>query len=199
MLCLPRMGDDPSHDALQFFELVRLGEVQASVSPNTVRRVAQRRSRPQRPAIDYSTPRRQGASNRGEPLSTCAAGTSTSYHTESHAPRRNNGIRKSGQAPAPMTASQSRAINAIAKRLDIDPAAECLEILGLDLARLNIRLHRPPQGPFPGLHAGPEPARRAEESRGQIGQTMVNLQNSVTFDETRAYRAPPCGQIPDIV
>ena len=38
-----------------------------------------------------------------------------------------------------MTVSQSRAINAIAKRLDMDPAAECQEILGLDLAKLNIR------------------------------------------------------------
>ncbi len=43
------------------------------------------------------------------------------------------------QAPAPMTVSQARAINAIAKRLDMDPAAECQEILGLDLAKLNIR------------------------------------------------------------
>jgi len=40
---------------------------------------------------------------------------------------------------APMTQSQSRAIHAIAKRLGIDPAAECMRQFGWDLNRLSIR------------------------------------------------------------
>jgi hypothetical protein len=40
---------------------------------------------------------------------------------------------------APMTQSQLRAIHAIAKRLGIDPAAECMRQFGWDLNRLSIR------------------------------------------------------------
>ena len=40
---------------------------------------------------------------------------------------------------APMTQSQSRAIHAIAKRLGIDPADECMRQFGWDLDRLSIR------------------------------------------------------------
>ena len=47
-----------------------------------------------------------------------------------------NGGRSNGAA---MTASQSRAIEAIARRLGIDPAAECRRHLGRDLDRLSVR------------------------------------------------------------
>jgi hypothetical protein len=40
---------------------------------------------------------------------------------------------------APMTQSQSRAIHAIAKRIGIDPADECMRQFGWDLSRLSIR------------------------------------------------------------
>ncbi|MCY2924957.1 MAG: hypothetical protein NT031_05875 [Planctomycetota bacterium] len=50
-----------------------------------------------------------------------------------------NGRGGNGQNPAPMTQSQSRAINAIASRLGIDPAAECREVFSSDLSRLNVR------------------------------------------------------------
>lgn len=47
--------------------------------------------------------------------------------------------RGNGTRPTAMTESQSRAINAIAKRLSIDAAAECSEILGYNLATLTVR------------------------------------------------------------
>ncbi|MCY2926829.1 MAG: hypothetical protein NT031_15615 [Planctomycetota bacterium] len=51
----------------------------------------------------------------------------------------NGNGQSNGQTPAPMTASQSRAITAIAQRLGIDAAAECRKVLSSDLSHLNVR------------------------------------------------------------
>jgi hypothetical protein len=47
--------------------------------------------------------------------------------------------RSNGQHEAAMTESQSRAILAIAKRMGIDPAAECRNLTGCELAKLTVR------------------------------------------------------------
>ena len=51
----------------------------------------------------------------------------------------NGNGQSNGQTPAPMTVSQSRAINAIAQRLGIDAAAECRKAFSSDLSHLNVR------------------------------------------------------------
>jgi hypothetical protein len=80
---------------------------------------------------------RQAGGAHQEPAKPAANGVAGA---NGHAPAANG--RSNGQtapAAAAMTASQSRAINAITRRLGIDAAAECQEILGLDLSKLNIR------------------------------------------------------------
>ena len=81
---------------------------------------------------------RQAGGAHQEPAKPAANGVAAG--TNGQAPAANG--RSNGQtapAAAAMTASQSRAINAITRRLGIDAAAECQEILGLDLSKLNIR------------------------------------------------------------
>lgn len=56
-------------------------------------------------------------------------GNGTSSHTR----------HENGRASAPMTKAQRRAIDTIAQRLSINPAAECRSLLNLDLEQLAVR------------------------------------------------------------
>ena len=81
---------------------------------------------------------RQAGGAHQEPAKPAANGVAAG--TNGQAPAANG--RSNGQtapAAAAMTASQSRAINAIAQRLGIDDAAECREAFGNDLSRLTVR------------------------------------------------------------
>ncbi len=63
-------------------------------------------------------------------------------HADSGKDLTNGGGTDNGRAngqPAPMTASQSRAIAAIAKRLGVDAMAECRRLLDVELDKLSIR------------------------------------------------------------
>lgn len=50
-----------------------------------------------------------------------------------------NAGRSNGQPAAPMTQSQERAIQAIAKRAEVDASTECRKVFGWDLAKLTLR------------------------------------------------------------
>jgi hypothetical protein len=58
--------------------------------------------------------------------------------TDNHRPRI-AGSDGNGRHASPMTASQRRAIEAIARRLNIDPAAEARDVIGAQLEDLSLR------------------------------------------------------------
>ena len=63
----------------------------------------------------------------------------TVRHSASRAASSNGQANGNGQATAPMTVSQRRAITAIAARANIDAAAEARDFIGADLDNLSLR------------------------------------------------------------
>ena len=93
------------------------------------------------------------------------SGSSSPNASSDRQPNRNGNSQSNGSGRKAngnnMTAAQSRAINAIAKRLNIDPADECHHEFGLELKELTVRQASQMIDHLKGL----EPANRNGGSR----------------------------------